>query len=308
MIFFTLNYYRDSDKQPTVPTASIIPKFGTFAFFEVTPTSYHQVSEVLNSLHERVSITGWLHGPLPKGHATPIQKNPKNSETRIKPGNESFDLHEWLCETYVSSQGMSQIGDVFADESSIELQKFMKDGMYKKIVEELNDRMEKDECWSANPLGPANHQRYRRLTTSPPALRQLKQLMTSNSFLDYLETISNVSLDRDNAFFEIRRFSHGDYTLLHDHSTGSKSSLQVIFSMPVFESNENNQEWNDSWGGVTHYIAKDEDETLLTTTPRENTLGMVFCDPDTLNFIKYVNQSCSKNVRVEAHMIVYEKE
>jgi hypothetical protein len=45
----------------------------TFAFFEVTPTSHHQVQEVYGS-RERVSISGWFHGPK-SSVALPIFEN-----------------------------------------------------------------------------------------------------------------------------------------------------------------------------------------------------------------------------------------
>lgn len=48
---------QDKDGQPSKITERIVPKFGRFAFFETTPTSYHQVQENLANL-DRWSISG----------------------------------------------------------------------------------------------------------------------------------------------------------------------------------------------------------------------------------------------------------
>lgn len=42
-------------------TRRILPKYNTFAFFEVSPTSYHEVEEVIAD-KQRVAIGGWYHG------------------------------------------------------------------------------------------------------------------------------------------------------------------------------------------------------------------------------------------------------
>jgi prolyl 3-hydroxylase /prolyl 3,4-dihydroxylase len=39
----------------------IVPKAGKFAFFEVSPISYHEVEEVLNK-KQRFALGGWFHG------------------------------------------------------------------------------------------------------------------------------------------------------------------------------------------------------------------------------------------------------
>ena len=47
--------------------------------------------------------------------------------------------------------------------------------------------------------------------------------------------------------------------------------------------------WSLSCGGYSSYIAKGEDEELLTSSPEPNTLALVYKDKDTLRFVKYVN-------------------
>ncbi len=65
----TLDLYEtQQDGSPGAIVKSIVPRFNTMAFFEVSSHSFHQVAEVLASVPGgRASISGWFHGP-------PIQK------------------------------------------------------------------------------------------------------------------------------------------------------------------------------------------------------------------------------------------
>ena len=49
--------------QPKQIVKSLIPSWNTLVFFEVSPVSFHQVSEVLSEEKSRLSISGWFHGP-----------------------------------------------------------------------------------------------------------------------------------------------------------------------------------------------------------------------------------------------------
>ncbi|XP_041379271.1 LOW QUALITY PROTEIN: prolyl 3-hydroxylase OGFOD1-like [Gigantopelta aegis] len=60
----TLDLYNTDDHgQPSDIAQSIIPQWNSFAFFEVNPVSFHQVSEILSADKVRLSINGWFHGP-----------------------------------------------------------------------------------------------------------------------------------------------------------------------------------------------------------------------------------------------------
>jgi Rps23 Pro-64 3,4-dihydroxylase Tpa1-like proline 4-hydroxylase len=52
----------DQDGNPADVAVSLVPQWNSFAFFEVSPVSYHQVAEILSPDKERVSISGWFHG------------------------------------------------------------------------------------------------------------------------------------------------------------------------------------------------------------------------------------------------------
>uniref|UniRef100_H2YMJ6 Fe2OG dioxygenase domain-containing protein n=1 Tax=Ciona savignyi TaxID=51511 RepID=H2YMJ6_CIOSA len=54
---------------PSSVIHEIVPKFNSLVLFEVCPTSYHQVAEIITSTKTRLSLTGWFHGPTePRPH------------------------------------------------------------------------------------------------------------------------------------------------------------------------------------------------------------------------------------------------
>lgn len=83
---------------------------------------------------------------------------------------------------------------------------------------------------------------------------------------------------------EVRRWRQGSYTLLNDANANNDKFFldgRLFF---------NCQDWNLEQGGFTSYIAKDEDEELLTALPENNTLQLIYKDAQTLGFVKYVNE------------------
>ena len=59
----------------------------------------------------------------------------------------------------------------------------------------------------------------------------------------------------------------------------------------------NCENWSISCGGYTSYVAKDEDEELLTASPDQNTLTIVYKDSETLSFVKYVSDEINETVK-----------
>ncbi len=51
--------------------------------------------------------------------------------------------------------------------------------------------------------------------------------------------------------------------------------------------------WSADCGGYSSYIAKDEDEELLTANPEENALILAYRDADTLGFVKKVTDEAN---------------
>jgi prolyl 3-hydroxylase /prolyl 3,4-dihydroxylase len=56
-----LELYGSKRGVPSKVEKSFQPAFNTFAFFKVSPVSFHQVAEVTEEV-QRISINGWFHG------------------------------------------------------------------------------------------------------------------------------------------------------------------------------------------------------------------------------------------------------
>ncbi|XP_040471746.1 prolyl 3-hydroxylase OGFOD1 [Falco naumanni] len=79
----------------------------------------------------------------------------------------------------------------------------------------------------------------------------------------------------------LRRWTHGHYTLVHD-TQATEFALDLLFFCGC-------EDWDPEYGGFTSYIAKGEDEELLTVNPEDNCLALVYRDKETVQFVKYIN-------------------
>ena len=55
-----LALYDSKNKKPTEIVKKIVPQFNTFAFFEVSGRSFHEVEEIVSD-KQRIAISGWFH-------------------------------------------------------------------------------------------------------------------------------------------------------------------------------------------------------------------------------------------------------
>ncbi|XP_052777940.1 prolyl 3-hydroxylase OGFOD1-like [Mya arenaria] len=84
----------------------------------------------------------------------------------------------------------------------------------------------------------------------------------------------------------VRHWGHRSYTLVHDTDTeGAEFALDLVLYVGCADM---------EYGGFTSYIAKGEDGELLTVTPDENSLALVYRDQETLKFVKYLNTGVNK--------------
>ncbi|NWW45380.1 OGFD1 hydroxylase, partial [Pedionomus torquatus] len=90
---------------------------------------------------------------------------------------------------------------------------------------------------------------------------------------------------------ELRRWTHRHYTLIHD-AQATEFALDLLFFCGC-------EDWDPEYGGFTSYIAKGEDEELLTVNPEDNCLALVYRDRETMKFVKYINQRSL--VRLKKH-------
>ncbi|KAG0221434.1 Oxoglutarate and iron-dependent oxygenase degradation C-term-domain-containing protein [Mortierella sp. GBAus27b] len=301
----------DETGHPVEVVQSLVPVRNSLAFFELSSVSYHQVAEVLSRDKSRISISGWFHGPL---KTKLVSKSMPFRPLTVQP---DISLGDLINPDYLHESSMKRICETFAEQSSIELQRFLKPDVYAKLLSELAALGSEEGGNSGQPLwdehmGPQHVRNYRRVSDKnqsriPPTLATVQRLFSSKVFESYLKTISNLVVLSENT--ELRMFKKGDYTLLHDHAL-EKSGLDVVFSFPHLSGSQTQQqepssateEWDENWGaGATHYVADRTD--LLTLYPKHNTLSMVLRDGITLRFVRYLSARVGEARRRELSVL-----
>ncbi|XP_066503574.1 prolyl 3-hydroxylase OGFOD1 [Hoplias malabaricus] len=317
----TLDLYSvDEHYQPVSVVKSLLPCWNTLMFFEVSPVSFHQVSEVLAEGKCRLSLSGWFHGPsLPR---PPCYIEPTISHHTHIPRDENV-LFEWVNETYMDPLYQAQVQQEFEDTSEIRLKNFLQEEKFNQVRDAL--RLAEIQ-WVRR--GPPNKRcySYAEPKEMPSCLKECWDFFSSEPFFLLLSNLTGLSLhylaeggeesgseknseesdaeeeinnpglgtsasssaEKKNkgpptCAGELRRWTHGDYTLLHD-SVKREFALDLLLHVGCTG-------WKAEFGGFTSYIAHDEDEELLTVYPEDNSLALVFRDRETLKFVKHLNHS-----------------
>ncbi|XP_075392903.1 prolyl 3-hydroxylase OGFOD1 isoform X1 [Tenrec ecaudatus] len=340
----TLDLYSvDEHLQPKQPVKSLVPSWNTLVFFEVSPVSFHQVSEVLTEEKSRLSLSGWFHGPSPPRPPTYLEP-PLPRSPHIPRDHEI--LYEWINPTYLDMDYQVQIQEEFEERSEILLKEFLKPEKFAQVCEAL----EKGGVeWSSR--GPPNKRLYEQAeeSTLPGVLRDCMELLHSEAFFLLLSNFTGLKLhflapsdddevadgkegevastaagteegaspsssepengpgptgntsqqsdgqtdsaaegiDAKNELNvpmchgELRHWQTGHYTLIHDNSQ-AEFALDLLLYCGC-------EGWEPEYGGFTSYIAKEEDEELLTVNPENNSLALVYRDRETLKFVKHIN-------------------
>ncbi|XP_028824732.1 prolyl 3-hydroxylase OGFOD1 [Denticeps clupeoides] len=301
-------YSTDEHGQPACVVKSLIPCWNSLVFFEVSPVSFHQVSEVVAEDKCRLSLSGWFHGPsLPR---PPRYIEPVLPRQKHLPRDESV-LYEWVSDVYMNLEQQVRVQQEFEDSSEIRLPNFLKEEKLKEVISALQLA---EIHWDRS--GPPNKRCYEAadLRSVPDSVRSCWELFCSEAFFLLLSNLTGLKLhtlandpdseddeeDEEQATSsaaikkdgstavcvgEIRRWTRGCYTLLHD-SDNREFALDLLLTLGC-------SGWQQDFGGFTSYVAHGEDEELLTVLPEENSLALVYRDTDTLKFVKHVNQRSS---------------
>uniref|UniRef100_A0A6Q2XNH5 Prolyl 3-hydroxylase OGFOD1 n=1 Tax=Esox lucius TaxID=8010 RepID=A0A6Q2XNH5_ESOLU len=320
----------DGNFQPDNVVKSLVPSWNTLVLFEVSPTSFHQVAEVLSEDKCRLSLSGWFHGPSlerpPRHIEPPLLRSPH------LPRDETL-LLEWLNPLYLDAEYQAQVQEEFEDSSEIQLKNFLKEEKFKELNEAL--RLAENK-WTK--CGPPNKRCYETalLESSPECVSACWELLRSEAFFLLLSNFTGLRLHylspseedceeevdeaqarettgspteklaskntKENMIQrtsdwgenftpvcvgELRRWTHGGYTLLHD-GDASRAEYALDLLLPLGCS-----DWQPDFGGFTSYVANEEDEELLTVYPEENSLALVYRDKETLKFVKHINHRSS---------------
>ncbi|KAL6039450.1 hypothetical protein STEG23_025155 [Scotinomys teguina] len=302
----TLDLY-DADEhfQPKQIVKSLIPSWNKLVFFEVSPVSFHQVSEVLSEETSRLSISGWFHGPSlarpPAYFEPPVPRNPHIPQDPEKfakvcealekgdvewnscgPPNKRFyekaeesNLPDILkeCMGLFRSEALFLLLSNFTGLKLHFLAPSEEDGIEDKGEGEAACAADgTEEGTSQSPSGPENQQ---------AAVGSHSQEIGEQTDLeppqDEAEKESGVPMCQG----ELRHWKTGHYTLVHDN-------VKTEFALDLFLYC-GCEGWEPEYGGFTSYIAKGEDEELLVVNPENNTLALVYRDRETLKFVKHIN-------------------
>uniref|UniRef100_A0A8C5NRY7 Prolyl 3-hydroxylase OGFOD1 n=1 Tax=Junco hyemalis TaxID=40217 RepID=A0A8C5NRY7_JUNHY len=180
-------YSTDEHFQPQQITKSLVPSWNTLVFFEVSPVSFHQVSEVL-SQKCRLSVSGWFHGPSVARPARHIEA-PLARSPHIPYDHEI--LYEWINQVYLDLDSQAQIQEEFEERSEILLKDFLKKEKYQLLCEALEN---KEIQWSSR--GPANKRLYEAAEEDslPDTLKKFLQLLRSEALFLLLSNFTGLKL------------------------------------------------------------------------------------------------------------------
>lgn len=124
----------DSGGNPVEVSRRLVPKFNSLAFFEVSPVSFHQVSEVLSPDKTRLSLGGWFHGKsLPRPDRVPPEKEPSIGHQEIS----EEEFFSWVNPIYLDVNTQSEVQSKFEETSEISLPNFLRKEKFDQVCEAL---------------------------------------------------------------------------------------------------------------------------------------------------------------------------
>eukprot|EP00980_Cylindrotheca_fusiformis_P006726 scaffold1400_cov137-Cylindrotheca_fusiformis.AAC.4 len=236
-------------------------------------------------------------------------------------------LSAYLKPEYLSEESLNEIQAKFESDSSVQLRNFL----LEKWVPTLDSRQNKKKSantmdhyregvsseWQLR--GPAHKQRFLEYHPQPATtdckvigsmLQHIKtKVFESPIFARYLKRLTSLEQPTGVKGATIRRFRPGlDYTVAHYGLLVSESVLDATLCFVRDEDEEDKAAWEyGDVGGFECYIEADDDEEdgneaaaeynedddteLLSVSASNNTLSLVYRDPGTMRFIKYVGSS-----------------
>lgn len=321
----TLDLFNSDEKgEPSTLAKSILPEWNNLVFFAVSPRSFHQVSEVLTEDKTRLSISGWFYGDPIEVNSSIVKLPPTLSSPIFV--EEEF-VYDWINPSYLDPITQLEIRQKFEMDSEVELIGFLNEGKYKAVAAALEEVA--NEWHLQGPVNKRHFEVGKIETFPPIVRECLDLLHSEAIFLTLSHltglTLHRLAVEEDNGkdneedssdsnepetkrtkpdgggaskvtnkngkgkdvdakcYCDVRRWKHGSYTLLHDNE--DDLSEFVLDTVLFF----NCKDWQNHYGGYMTFIAKDEDEELLTVHPRENALALVFRDKETTRFVKHIN-------------------
>ncbi|XP_037948218.1 prolyl 3-hydroxylase sudestada1-like isoform X2 [Teleopsis dalmanni] len=280
----------------------ISPKNNQFAFFKVGSRSFHQVGEVTNFDYPRLTINGWFHGTS-NDELIANSLRPLNDIIFKVPEDVQVNVAEIVNEVYITPDTCAKIQERIETNSEICLYEFFKQEIFEAALKQLKT----DDSLIWQRQGPANARYYEilQLSSASSTLDDIIKLFSSKEMFALLRKYTDLDLAGDNAKtpmfnFEIQRWTHGNYTVLGDNAICEENTLDLIYYLNAADG-----------AGVITYLAPDAEEideamhnneydsddesVLLTLTPVDNSLNIVYRCLGTTKFTKYVSRNTPLN-------------
>ncbi len=186
-------------------------------------------------------------------------------------------LKSWINNNYLNPQTIVTIKQSFQNNNpkSIQLNHFLIEYKFKKLQKSiLKSKFElnyKPDCCSFYKTKKTNK-----------SVNDFIKFIQSNEFSSLISFIYNKKTKFKS--FEVIRFEHGNYTLLHDEINDPKQ-LRLIFDFTNY--------WSDKSGGYNSYIY--DSEEILRINPTRNSLSLIDLNGKIKSFVKYVNNKSKNN-------------
>ncbi|MBS3144629.1 hypothetical protein J4208_03515 [Candidatus Woesearchaeota archaeon] len=193
------------------------------------------------------------------------------SDTRTK-------LEKWLNPIYLQEETMQALKKAFTEQDipHIQLQDFFTPEKAKTILQHFQ-RAHYQQQYVPDKYNYAVADQLGSLATVQEVFQDPLMSLWLEEITGKKSTASQVS---------ILRFTHGDYTLMHDSETPEEGILLVYD--PVTP-------WSVEAGGYEVFTLPEKDPLVIQ--PQQNTLTIVCITKETRNFTKYVNSLCGDRKR-----------
>ena len=178
----------DKDGNPGVVEQRLVPNTNSLVMFEVSPVSFHAVSEVMSASKTRLSVGGWFRGAsLPRPDRVPVPASPCLPAPHQDMEDQEF--LDWLNPLYIQPDTQGDIQAQFEESSEISLAGFLTEERYEAVCRALVEQ----EDWAGR--GPPD----RRHCLTPhgplhPVLQAVTQLFTSQQFFLLLSNLTGLKL------------------------------------------------------------------------------------------------------------------
>ncbi|XP_037923765.1 prolyl 3-hydroxylase sudestada1-like isoform X2 [Hermetia illucens] len=290
----------DKDGYPNFPTArKFNPRNNQLIFFKVGAKSFHQVAEVTTLDYPRLTINGWFHGDENSESSRVLPVN--FPDKFVAPVDVECCLEQFVNENYLRDEVKANIQSQIEDESEISLTGFLLPDVYQQITRDI-ESIDSSE-WVTKK--PANGQYYEVLDLGKltGSLQAFVEFLSSKVMFQLLHEYTELDLaglksTEPKVTIEIQKWNKGCYTILTDNSSNSKNMLDVILYINASENvgvinyiaqdGEDEDDVGIIYGEDNNY--KDQNPVLLTLTPMDNTLNIIYRTEGTSRFTKYVSK------------------